>query len=378
MWSVILCLLVAHGVCSSGGPPLKRRKRELTQYDDSILPRYRANESVRMNALFDDQHVADLGNDGFTPDWGLTYIEVVPGYGPITLSGEVARGPFSRIFGVKEHPDLVIKYQTDCVAAKAEVPDLVKDFHFGKIGHDAGVSPIMYFLSPPALLPVNTTEKTDFRFTGLSREYCVSVGASVRYLVMERVIKCLSGRNRQGIPVAAAASLGIVLLRIVETLHSHGVVHGDIHTGNICVTASHELRVIDYGKASFVTDEADTQTIGNLTYPHPALTHWQLQGYQWARRDDVYKAIFAVAEVMHGGDFWALIRDETDNIGDRLLQFKRDSFFFNIGGVNVVESKVVRSRLERVLSLVRSLDSVTSLIPYDLLKAELKAISSIS
>ena len=45
----------------------------------------------------------------------------------------------------------------------------------------------------------------------------------------------------------------VKILNTVKYIHDHGIVHGDLKTGNILLTGSEEIKIIDFGLASYVS-----------------------------------------------------------------------------------------------------------------------------
>ena len=45
----------------------------------------------------------------------------------------------------------------------------------------------------------------------------------------------------------------VKILNTVKYIHDHGIVHGDLKTGNILLTGNNEIKIIDFGLASYVS-----------------------------------------------------------------------------------------------------------------------------
>ncbi len=60
----------------------------------------------------------------------------------------------------------------------------------------------------------------------------------------------------QKAPSAIARSFhhyAVKILNTVKYIHDHGIVHGDLKTGNILLTGNNEIKIIDFGLASYVS-----------------------------------------------------------------------------------------------------------------------------
>ncbi|WOH63797.1 serine/threonine-protein kinase [Bradyrhizobium sp. BWA-3-5] len=132
----------------------------------------------------------------------------------------------------------------------------------------------------------------------LVRIYDSDYDGKYHYLVME----LLRGRSlaqiladRQGQPLSPSVSFHIVRAagQGLAHMHSLGVVHGDVKPGNIFMTSTGEIKVLDFGTVLMldVPPQHDTATtlldeIGLLTpaYASPEM----LMGEPRAETDDVY------------------------------------------------------------------------------------------
>ena len=93
--------------------------------------------------------------------------------------------------------------------------------------------------------------------------------------------------------------VGAKLLRAIKQIHALGVVHGDLHFGNIIANDLESLRVIDFGEAQlFVTDEGnhvpDHRGNNNVIHMNMGVgTPWELLDKSpRTRRDDFYRIAF--------------------------------------------------------------------------------------
>jgi hypothetical protein len=184
--------------------------------------------------------------------------------------------------------------------------------------------------------------------------------------------------------------MGVKIIQVIRTLHeSAGVVHGDIHSGNVCMrdsgTAS-EVVLIDYGRAFFIADHFTGDELVRTpgSWNHALFTPWEIEGLFPGRRDDIFRAMILISTLMNGPDFhrW-LTRLESDVEQSRTV--KNGNFFFALPGFSPIDGvrippamrvKVVR-RLGDALNLVRATTVSTSRPDYEGVIAHLEAAISL-
>jgi eukaryotic-like serine/threonine-protein kinase len=125
----------------------------------------------------------------------------------------------------------------------------------------------------------------------------------VPYIVMEHVEGTLLKDLIAAGPIEAAQSARIVdgVLTALEYSHRAGVVHRDIKPGNIMVTASGQVKVMDFGIARAVSESAATvaQTstiLGTAQYFSPE----QARGESVDARSDLYSTGVVLFEMLTG------------------------------------------------------------------------------
>ena len=124
----------------------------------------------------------------------------------------------------------------------------------------------------------------------------------VHYIVME----FLEGRTLREVLAAdgrlhpdRAAEIAEAMCRALATAHHHGLVHRDVKPGNVMLTPSGEVKVMDFGIARVTTGEALTQTatvLGTASYFSPE----QAKGEGVDPRSDVYSAGCVLYEMLTG------------------------------------------------------------------------------
>ena len=286
--------------------------------------------SLGERKMYTEQWVADLANDDAIPLLFEDY-EIVPEIGYLEIGSVIGSGPYSLVFGIKKRSDLVIKYATNCDELENNMHPLVRDFRFGTIAARAGVAVKPIFLSPPVFLPAMVSPKTTFPMKTAKYEYCVKRRATLRYMIMPKVGSCVDDVPR--IPylfdnLLFALDFGWRIVDLLEKLHTAEVVHGDVHSGNICsMNEGQSYVLIDFGLASFATSESSIRIREPLALQHPNFSPWQLMGFPNGRRDDVFNALFQVAQVLN-----PLLPDYVANlptdVPSDLLEFKLNANFF--------------------------------------------------
>jgi hypothetical protein len=117
------------------------------------------------------------------------------------------------------------------------------------------------------------------------------------------------------------ADLAIKFARMVEDLATLGIAHGDLQHGNLLVTPSGELKLIDYD-GMYVPSLAKMGAceIGHANYQSPSRT-----SNTWGPYLDNFSAWIIYASLVAltiEPSLWTLLRDQ----GDEALLFKKDDF----------------------------------------------------
>ena len=320
------------GVITSGATwssPRSSREREsksgVLVEEIVILPKYEESEGycpfangLRSRGLFRTTRAFDSNP---SPDLSAPFSEsgepVIESY---SISGEEYRlelvdkpllGPTSVVFFTRSN-NLVVKYQSNCFHT-SEVHPLLRDYYFLKFLHDNikgdKVSLHAYYLSGGTSIPENISMKSQFLMKPEDRDSCVSKGGSVRFMVLERAKMSLfdySKSFRGGkVPLEKALSIGIKLIENLQSIHSVGVVHNDIHWGNIVFKNSERPLLIDFGR-SFFAPESEPQIKLWSEYFHysPHLSPWEMLGYHKGFRDDVFRVFLIISLLIGGRSEW--------------------------------------------------------------------------
>ena len=310
---------------------------------------------------------------------------------PVRLGSRMARTSQSTVFGVRGNPRLVIKFQNNCRDLNDEIHPLLRDYWFLRRLVGLGVSPDVHFLSPPAKLAFPMTTKTNFGMTHDLRSRCMnSPRSSVRYMIIEKVGPSIftlikrAGDLATSISLVDAMTVASKAIRALQRMHMYGVVHGDVHPGNIVKVAenSPEIRFIDFGFAFLANEKAGKpeQVRAPLSTIHWFASPYELRGSRTSYRDDVFRAILVAALMMNGAAYTEYLYGLQED-GPAMLRFKDEDFLFTIPrGADVLASlpnrDSVRHHLVRLLSIVRGLHGVDELPPYTAIQAELADIIS--
>ncbi len=123
----------------------------------------------------------------------------------------------------------------------------------------------------------------------LVQVYDYSVTASQPYLVMEYISGCtLSERlDRGGFSDAELHALAVELLSAIACVHSHGVLHRDVKTGNVLIDKDGHARLTDFGLARLEDATQITrpnEVVGTLRFLAPEL----IDGRPASRQSDLY------------------------------------------------------------------------------------------
>ncbi len=333
----------------------------------------------------------DQANIAFVPS-STGDVENWP-FGQLVLGKLIYRGYESSVYRVANHQGLLIKYQADCEESTIELHPLIAEWWNGKEAFEAGVSPELLFLSPP--IPFTSSLSFERRFVIPKKhlDSCLANSATLRFLVMKEIegAKDLFAYAAlfpgYVVPFNYAMTIGKLVVEKFKVLHTI-LVHGDVHPGNILVslngTEIERVWIIDFGR-SRPNEPADPKPIVQpFHYFHPALSPWQILGYEWAARDDVYNFIRALALVMNGPPYAhhesRLMKGGRANV----MGWKQYGYIFTIP-IRLGEMMssrtpfeflprerrvTARNALWRIVSKVRSLEQVNAIPPYDEIQNE--------
>ena len=336
-------------------------------------------------------------NDRANPDsvpllrFNQEVIELPEGKVRIHIGSRIASRTGSTVFNVlMPGPALVIKYQANCDSFGVEHP-LIRDYWFQRTLAPLQIGPAVHFLSPAARLPRDVTLKTTFHMPyGEYLECAADMRSHVRYMVMDRVSSVVFDYV-QIAPTVAPLERFLTAIRVMsgvmmllQRIHAANVIHGDIHPGNV-VVHNRKVGLIDFGNARFGSELENEPILTDLSYMHCFYTPFELDGFPYAFRDDVFRTLIVGAMMLHGQPFVDhCVELERDR--ERMHFVKKESFLFDFQGdvteiladeVSELNRTEIRSHLQSVLDLARAPTGAANILtkpPYSLILHSLNAI----
>jgi len=290
----------------------------------------------------------------------------------------------------------VVKYQTDCrekIQKKSEIHPLLKEYFLLKYIHDRSavkIVPEPFFVSPPVRLGATRNRKTDFTMPDEVRARCAA--SHVRYLVMESggvsLEDIISFCPNYTLPFQDGMNILKQLLTTLKIIHNMGIIHGDIHRGNVVrsLQDGNKTLLIDFGMSRFVNIGAgellseEPIRNGSLSGVRIQFSHWSYGGFTPSYRDDVLGALIAVALSTGGVEYTnELFMAENRGDPDFFIALYSEGDLFEIPGTteSIVHQQLAYLDVEhrdniivllaRLQASVRSLDSVNTIPPHDAL-----------
>lgn len=234
----------------------------------------------------------------------------------VKLGSVMRTSPSSIIYAVELRDDMVLKYQSNCGSLHTVHP-LLREYYFLKSIEELGISPVAFFVSAPALMTEEPTRKTLFDMDRAARDACVAKGGEVRFLAMERVgsslydVMTLTPRRR--LPITIAIEFAALTIRSLEKLHALGIVHNDIHWGNVAIPREMpdvpRIKLIDFGRSIRRNARCPAIIRAPNTYATAHSSPWEIAGFHPGPRDDVYRTLLMLS-MLEGGDIVWLFHHE--------------------------------------------------------------------
>ena len=331
------------------------------------------------SGLIDSQFHHDVEFEAFSPNLGSDVFEVIPGLGEIELDKVLSRSSRTISYSLKSHPNLMIEYEVDCrYRAEDHLHPLYRNFVFQSLAAGLGIAPKVFFVSPPAEYWFDfKTEiphpKMDFDLTNRQIDKCRVNKGQVRFTVMERVKFCLTTFHYW---LHDAVDIGKNLISLVGKLHREGgMIHNAIEPKNVCFLDNEATTpvLVNYREAGSAEYESDRIIYKPNWFNNMKQSPWRIEGYAPGRRDDVYNAFFVVAQIMNvenafvGFDIY-----RADQRHLELAQYKRSNKILQperwADPFAIIPDRKVREEIlgkfQSILSLIVSLDSVSSVIDY--------------
>ena len=318
MFRLFACLEVALATNVSRSLTVLPSGRVEEHFSDEFFAKLDADSAERLRL----QIISDKVNEAYTPRTNATSNHVFEEtiLGEISFSRIVARSRFSVIYRIAQHPNLLIKYQGQCDSYDEDIHPLLLDAWYGSQANRYDLAPRIVAISPAAPLCPGRFGKCSF---GISdKEFDARCGAkssgTIRYMIMEKFEGTNLVQFRTSIYATRSGSLGlenalrlgIELMSMLRVLHEDAqIVHGDIHAGNIMIHQGIEglsMNFIDFGMSKKISNDTllpTTPVFPRGLWYHRSCTPWQIDGFAWARRDDVMKLIYVMYQSMHPASY---------------------------------------------------------------------------
>ena len=360
-------------------------------YSDSLLDRIGATLALHIRAQLRGDEIKALGAPRLEYDAEL--IMTGPSAGILRIGKPLAITATATVFAVLNDTSRVVKYHHNCQELE-DVHPLLRDYIFLQRLAGTDVSPSANYLSPPVRFPASVTPKTAFGMHPAARASCAgNEVAEVRFMVMERVpwtldrlVRDLERIGRR-LPLKHAIHMMASLVETVQRLHSRDIVHGDVHWGNVAVVNhgdAQTINLIDFGSAMFVDEMERLPVMARDpgSYTHCFFSHWNIEGYRFSYRDDVYKALLVGAFLINGAAYSHFCRNLEPSV-DAMRWFKRNGFIFAMPSgpdriaaldVDLNTKRLIRRRLSNALDLARSVEEIDERPDYDNIIAELMTV----
>ena len=253
------------------------------------------------------------------------FAEVTP-LGTIALTKRIARTVDSTVWEgtLPGGRTVIAKYTNDCSRRlRGMETDVfpIDEFVYMSVFNQTGITPNVYGLSEPAAV-VRGSPKTNSMTMDAKEEKCIAIGAKVRLLVQARAgmeiaqyvawLRVKYPDNKRFL--RAILALGWKTVKLLQQLHVRGVIHDDVHWGNIMFKtpkASPEeydltkdkLVLVDLGYARYFPGEIGSADRVPIRQGANALlaSLWNLNHWRTGRRDDLYRAMEMIAVILSDG-----------------------------------------------------------------------------
>lgn len=258
----------------------------------------------------------------------------------------LAAGLSATVFSVKVKPQIILRYSMWCRSEKQPADPAIKMFFFHKMLGSSGIAPRVTYISPSVPGPPSL-----WHMPGKLVQPSCGPNAQIRLMVMERSGMSLNdiiGLHHQ-LPWHAALRLTISAVRLEQQLHiEFGVVHQDIHAGNILIGDNREyslstiaeapLRLIDFERAMIVTPKSVTDNGFGPVNPARVFainSPWEMQSnHIYSFRDDLYRTMQLLPHLLHGDTYIVMLeRYATERGGESFVGMKLDGDCFELNSL---------------------------------------------
>ena len=342
--------------------------RECSNLDSDAEQQYESQKRMDMTLSLYAPHLDDRNEN-----WPEGFLELdIPSH----------RGRQSIVYPLRDNPSVIVKYQADCEEIKDKrLHPLLVEFWYGKKASTFGIAPDVLFLSAPVAFSKSSVKLARFLMSHEQREACETGGGTVRFAVIQRLGRSVDLDTIQRlfplgkVPFSIVMLIGISLIEKLRDLHMAAeIVHGDIHTGNIMVerTRDRDIRLwlVDFGRA-----RANLPARSKDPVDAPSmLSPWQIEGYQWSARDDVYNAIRTLALLLNGNAYIEFERRMKQAGPRQVLHWKKNGSIWFLSDqhdplislpIGPYRRTAIRQSLNRTITSVRSLHDVDAIPDYE-------------
>ena len=336
-------------------------------------------------AKLSSQLTADRENIQYTPNLekGNVFEETL--IGRILLGRHMFSGDTTSIFHIRMRPDLFIKYQVQCSNNDTQVHPALREAWYMSEASRFGLSPAIISVSPPAAVCEEQEGKCMFKMT--RSDFASCEGGIVRYTIMKKIsgysvweYRRMHALSNGAMSLTSAVTLGAAIVRALERLHLQaGVVHGDINAHNILLQENGEngnqsISFVDFKMASkYSRSLPDQPVLRRGTWKSAVNSPWQIEGYAGAARDDLYRTIHLVANLINTRRYHEIEQMLQRKNLEELLAWKQQGNLFRIDNYDPVEAlgddvgadaKLrIRQSLKQILGLVRNVE-INDVLPY--------------
>lgn len=310
--------------------------------------------------------------------------------GILVRLASIARSDHQSLYDVSgSYPPLVVQYSTWCEDESAPVDTTAKSYWFLKALRKTGIAPRALFLSAPIGAPkymwttsgakIDATEcrEVDTRVGVTDVEYVISnsivgrdIQSSTRMMLMEKTGPSMGELMRRNgvLPLASAIKYTLTMLQVLETLHSHKFLHGNVHLGTFVLPAITEsdnrygLKMIEFEKGRiFHKSEYESDWCSSFsdtpTDTFFALSPWESYGCRYSFRDDIFRVIQLLPAMIYGNVYMNTVENlSKEKRGEILFQLKARGDIFEFNSLQKVRNQVFK-KSGKPKSVLRTLSS---------------------
>ncbi len=223
-------------------------------------------------------------------------------------------GANTAVYEIGNDPTKVVRYHVHHQTAFSEMDPTIVDYWFLKRLESAHIAPKVYYYSQP--LNPNKYENGSVIEAGEGKTKNFrpdnrGIQPSIRYTEMEKVGRSIYSymnvQPNRRMSFTEAIRIGGQMLQLMETLHSYDIIHADAHIGNFAIhNTDDRLVMLDFGRSKIIQPSAliDRHLQSRSSYwLYSRASCWEMQKYPLSYRDDIYRVMCNIAEMIHGNDY---------------------------------------------------------------------------